>query len=52
MDRAEMALFPHTDKPDDLARNRAELDANLLASSGRQASADKALLRELGGGTT
>lgn len=51
LDRAELVLSPHVEKRDrqSMVRNRAELDAGLLAPIGRQAEAESALLRELGG---
>lgn len=50
-DRAELALAPHVsdDARGDMARNREELDAALLRPIGRQAAAEAALMRELGG---
>lgn len=49
-DRAEMVLLGVVDDKarGDLCRNRAELDASLTAPTGREAAAEKALLREIG----
>lgn len=49
-DRAEMVLLSAVDDKarGDLCRNRAELDASLAAPTGHQATAEKALLREIG----
>lgn len=49
-DRAEMAMVADVDEKvrKDMCRNRAELDAMLLAPMGRSAHAEEALLRELG----
>ena len=50
-DRAELLLSAHVkdDARKDMARNRDELDAWLLAPMGRQAAAEQALVKELGG---
>jgi hypothetical protein len=50
-DNAEMAVWPHvTDESrPDMSRNREELDAALSRPIGKQAAAEAALLRELGG---
>jgi hypothetical protein len=50
-DRAELALAPHVkdEARADMSRNREELDAWLSAPIGKQAAAEAALLRELGG---
>jgi hypothetical protein len=45
--------LPHAEEKErrNIARNRAELDAVLAMPMGKQAAAEEALIRELGGGT-
>jgi hypothetical protein len=51
LDIAEVALYPHTDKDgaEDLCAHRASLDRWLAEPVGRQAAAEAALLKALGG---
>lgn len=49
-DRVELLLSPNVkeDSRADMSRNREELDSWLLAPMGKQATAEKAMLKELG----